>query len=645
MKRFLTPLLPLLLLAAAMPLTAQDDVRYRFKLDFGGRVLFNESGNEDLYRSQVNLGEGVKLFGADFLLSSPHDAGRFFDHIELRADSWGGEPYNTIRASIAKSEVYQVDFDYFNYQYFNAVPNFANPFLEQGDLRSQHRSDFSHRIFNARVTLLPGTRFSPFFAFGRNTRQGPVQTTLRLGNDEFTVRQDLETQNTDIRGGFNLRLDRFSLYLEQGLRLYDDESRIQASGFQDGNSTRQIFGQDLFLENYQAANDYSVNSPFTNAVATFRPWDQLTLRAKVAYSLAELDGEFFDRAMGNFLDFPGLAIFYEQGGRQVVADAKKPSWYGDFSADWQPVHWLLVQQRFNTRRFHVAGGALTQFLFQDITPLLRQTDDPLLETENLSTFLATNYDTEEIVAHFYIDPRFSVRGGYRYQKKEYEQGSDAFEWDRNVLLLGASYRFSSRNRIGVDYELGRTDSPAIFRNETHDFERLRVNGQVSPVEQLSIAGSVSLFDNENEQADIDLLSEHRDFSISVIYTPTRRFSLNADYQRSEIDSDLFFVLPQILQRDRSLYLEKGDYGNVYLSVLLPRDSELSLGYSFWDVTGTFPQSYHRPMARLEFPLHKQVSVYGQWNSYDYKERTLLFPQQYQTQSITMGVKLTFGNEM
>ncbi|HSR54563.1 MAG TPA: hypothetical protein VLV83_27365 [Acidobacteriota bacterium] len=644
MKRTIISLL--LLLVAAFPLTAQDDeLRYRFNLDFGGRALFNESGNEDLYRSQVNLGQGPKLFGADVLIDSPHDAGRFFDHIEFRADSWGGEPYNSIRASISRAGAYKVDFDYFNYQYFNAVPQFANPFFEQGNLTSQHRSDFSHRIFNARLTLRPGSGFEPFFAFGRNTRQGPVATTLSLGNDEFQVREDLKTQNSEVRGGFHWRRERFSLFMEQGWRIYDDSSVISASGFQDGNRTRQIFGEDLFLEDYTARNDYNVNTPFTNAVVTLRPYDQWTVRGKVAYSLAELDGRFIDRATGNFFEFPGLALFYQRGGRDVLADAKKPSWYGDFSSDWRPVPWLLFQQRMTFRRFHVAGGALTNFLFEDIDPLLGPSDDPRLETEPFNTFLAMNEDTAEFLAHFFLTPRFSVRGGYRYQNKEYEQGSEFFEWDRDVLLLGASYNFSSRNRVGVDFELGRTDSAAIFRNETHDFERLRVNAQVSPHETLTVSGHINLFDNENGQPDIDLISENRDYAVSVAFTPVRRFSFNADYQRSEIDSDLFFVLPQVLQQDRSLYLEQGDYGNAYVTILLPRDSQLDLGYSFWDVTGTFPQQYHRPMARLEVPLHEQVSVYGQWNSYDYQERTRLFPQQYQAQMVVFGVKLAFGSEM
>ena len=34
---------------------------------------------------------------------------------------------------------------------------------------------------------------------------------------------------------------------------------------------------------------------------------------------------------------------------------------------------------------------------------------------------------------------------------------------------------------------------------------------------------------------------------------------------------------------------------------------------------------NRPMARLEVPLTKKLVAYAQWNSYDYQERTTLFP--------------------
>ncbi len=75
---------------------AQNE-QYRFNLDFGNRWKSGFSGNEDLYRSHIDLGEGPKLFAGDFSFFAPNNSNRFFDRLELRMDSWGGEPYNTAR--------------------------------------------------------------------------------------------------------------------------------------------------------------------------------------------------------------------------------------------------------------------------------------------------------------------------------------------------------------------------------------------------------------------------------------------------------------------------------------------------------------------------------------------------------------------
>ena len=69
-------------------------------VDAGVRWSSDLRGNPDAYRSVVNLGEGPKLFGLDLTLrDSSH---RLFDKLTVRADSWGGEPYTTLRVDAEK---------------------------------------------------------------------------------------------------------------------------------------------------------------------------------------------------------------------------------------------------------------------------------------------------------------------------------------------------------------------------------------------------------------------------------------------------------------------------------------------------------------------------------------------------------------
>lgn len=638
-----------LALCCSVPAWGQDK-QYRFTLDFGHRWVFNQGGNQDLYRSQLDYGDGPKLFGADFFMAFPEGSNRWADRIELRMNNWGGEPYNTAQAVISKNGVYELRFNYLNAQYFNSIPNFANPFFEEGNFQSQHRSDISQRIFNLEFTLWPGRSLSPYFAYNRSIRQGPIRTTLRNDGDEFLIGEDAQSSSDAIRGGIRWKREKFSLMLEQGVRWYDDKSSFFASGFQEGNSTRPVLGEDLFLDGYSGQNDFEGTIPFSSGIITWEPLRQLAVRAKVSYSLADMDPAFSDLASGNFFQFPGLAIFYNQGGRQDLGQVKRPSLNGDFSAEWQPADWLLIQERFNIRRLDVSGSLATNLSFAGITSLLGPVEDPFNLSELADTFLANDLESQEIVATVFITPRFSIRGGHRFESKSLilEDPSSGtarteFGWDRNSLILGGAFQFNSANRLSVDFELGRTDQPPIFRTDSVDFQRLRILGKLSPRPSLIISGNASLFDNRNDQPDIDYEFDSHGYGLQVLWAPFDRFSWTAEYERTELNSDLLVVIPQNLSRVPSTYVERGDYGSAYLSLGLYRNVQLDLGYSFWDTVGAFPQQFHRPMARLEVPLNQKLATYVQWNSYDYQERTTLFPQQYQAQMLVAGFRLTLGN--
>jgi len=198
---------------------AQNE-QYRLSLDFGNRWKAGFSGNENLYRSQLDLGKGPKLFSGELSIFAPNNSNRFFDRLELRMNSWGGEPYNTARVRAVKRGIYELRFDYQNVAYFNSVPFFANPLFEQGNLESQHQYDISQRFARVELTLRPGKRVSPFVAYQRTSRQGPALTTLRADGDEFLTREDVDTHSDDLNFGVNFTTSQFSLRLEQGFRWY-----------------------------------------------------------------------------------------------------------------------------------------------------------------------------------------------------------------------------------------------------------------------------------------------------------------------------------------------------------------------------------------------------------------------------------------
>ena len=620
---------------------AQNE-QYRFNLDFGNRWKSGFSGNEDLYRSHIDLGEGPKLFAGDFSFFAPNNSNRFFDRLELRMDSWGGEPYNTVRVRAVKAGIYQLRFDYKNVKYFNAVPFFANPLFEQGNLQSQRKYDISQRFARIELTLRPGKRISPFFAYQRTGRQGPVRTTLRADGDEFLTGLDVDTHSDDLNFGVNFTASQFTLRLEQGFRWYRDTSPFLAPGFQEGNSDRPFFGRNIVANDYAGQNDVDGTIPFTTAVAVYHPLDSLLLRGKVSYSMSDVNSDFSDAIDGTFFSFP-LQAFYEGKEQQVLGGAKRPNLFGDFSATWQPSERFRILERLNIRRSHVSGSAQIQNAFLNVDPLLQPGITPRLETSSLlDTFLSRNLTIQELQGVFYLSPQLSVRAGHRFERREAELSED-FSYDRNVLILGTAYDFSSRNTLALEYELGKTDQP-IFRTDALDFHRLRVRGRFHPFDSLQLSGSVTLFDHDNDIPEIDLTSRQRNYALQFTYMPVPRVSISGAYERSNIDSDLLFIIPQSFQPDRSIYAERGDYANLFVSLLLLRNARLDVGYSVSGTIGNFPMNYHQPMARLEIPLGERLTAYGQWNYYDYGEKISLLPQNYHTHLIVLGFRVELESQ-
>src|SRR5579871_5447962 len=106
--------------AAASPVpTAEPNISGW--IDFGYRFTTGVNGSLETYRSVVNLGEGLKLFGADFTIVDPKK--RLFDTLHVNASGWGGDPYGAFHLDASKGKLYRFNADYRDLAYFNNLPS------------------------------------------------------------------------------------------------------------------------------------------------------------------------------------------------------------------------------------------------------------------------------------------------------------------------------------------------------------------------------------------------------------------------------------------------------------------------------------------------------------------------------------------
>src|ERR1700736_2118594 len=112
-----------------------------YDLEIGFRIL-HVSGNEDMYRTQINERSGLLLRSFTLLTTDLGDgSAKLFDRLRVDASDLGVGPAGSLRVEADKSDLYRFRLGYRHSSAFSALPAFANPLLGQGIIAGQHTYD------------------------------------------------------------------------------------------------------------------------------------------------------------------------------------------------------------------------------------------------------------------------------------------------------------------------------------------------------------------------------------------------------------------------------------------------------------------------------------------------------------------------
>jgi hypothetical protein len=254
-------------------------------IDLGYRWLTGVGGSMDAYRSIVNLGSGPKLLGADFTIIDPKH--RLFDQIHVRADTWGGEPYETFHLDAKKTKLYDFSADYRDIAYFNNLPSYADPLLaSRGIALDQQSFDTRRRFGNFSLDLLPGNWIIPYFAYDRDAGGGTGVTTFVSNADQFPVPNTMSDRTSLFRGGVRIELKRFHVTLEEGGTTFQSSQNVyQVPGSTNfGDSIAPFLGQTIDLTSLLASYGVSGTSTYTKGLFTANATTWLDLYGQFLYS-------------------------------------------------------------------------------------------------------------------------------------------------------------------------------------------------------------------------------------------------------------------------------------------------------------------------------------------------------------------------
>lgn len=613
-------------------------------LEGGVRWVLPVAGDFNTYRSVVNLGEGWRVTRLEYNLVKP--SGRIADEVHLRASDWGGDPYNTAALDISKRRVYSYRGFYSNMAYFNYLPSFANPglgTLGTGIYMNQRAYDTRMKNFDNELQIVPGGILVPYVSYARNSADGSGISNLVVNNNEYPLRNDVTWSQDTVRGGVRLMLKRFHGSIEQGTLNFKDDQGLYSGGPTTGNRTTPYNGQQLRLQDGNQFYYLRGDGPFTTAQITGNPWDWLDLSAFFVRSKPSSNSNFTQNEVGNFVS-PSL-FFFTQGRDTFYGNARMPrtSWSG--SAEVRPFSRLRIREIYETDRMVNDTNGVLQTL---VLPTNATT--PVQGQQNYLDRLEVNQSRQQIEVLYDLTRGILARGGYRYEfGRSLVRGGnlnpqplEPGEMKRHVGLAGVQIRPFSKLQLNADLEVG-DGVKTYYRTGLYDTVRFRAQGRYTLPKDLTFRAIYSRFNNKNPNTGINYDFHSQQINANMQWLPGggRKFSLLADYTRSEIKSDIQYLVPQMLSPARSLYRDNAHTGTMLMDVLIPFKStyqgRFTFGGSFVQTSGSRPSNYYTPQGRLSVPFADKVDVFVDWRYWGLSQRFYGY-EGFRTHSLMGGIR-------
>lgn len=617
------------LVLAGVGVTAPTAVAQTSYVDIeAGYQWLEITGNEDMYRTQINQDEGFVLNDLTIDLVDTEGEISAFDHFRIDAAGFGGSPAGRFRMTADLPGIYSLTFQYHQYDHFSALPGWANPSIDDGVVPGQHTWDRTRDMLDLEIELLPGKAITPILGYRWNRLDGPGTTTYHVGEDEFRLNSDIEETETEFRVGLAFHAGDWRGAVIQGWRDFSSTQRLHlAPGAGFGNNSRPVLGLDINADTLNQSVRSDADTPVTSAYVNGGLGDRV--RVSASYVRSEWDGDATttETVSGGLASYE-ISRFFASLDQSIASRTTNPTWRGGARIGFDLAPGLVLDLGYETRHRELEGWALISELYlgttnlsgadpRDVTRLVeirngytRDDDiaDVTLRAADLGPFRAwagwsqtdSSYDVVQDVAEIiYV-------GG---QGGRYDRTVDAYE-------VGAGFEVGGFKLL-VDYHGDDADQPVL---RTDYLDRSRVRGRVdwSPCEHFSILGTIENLKAENDDPGIALDADTDHYAVDVDVHPPGQFSLRVAWDAYETETTTLILRPYDFGTEASLHTEDGEM--LEGSIAWHGDkASVRAGYSTLENTGTLPFQIDRYFARAAFDFTTQWGAALEYESNEYTE--------------------------
>ncbi|HVT44315.1 MAG TPA: hypothetical protein VMT00_07985 [Thermoanaerobaculia bacterium] len=602
-----------------------------FDLEIGYRWL-DVDGNESMYRSQIDEQSGVLL--RTFTLTTVDFNGRtsLVDRFRIDGSELGAGPLGSVRIEAGRSGVYDLRLRYRTADAFSALPAFANPLLGAGIVPGQHTFDRTRTMIDADLELRPFSAVTPFVGYSRNRYDGPGQTTLNIGQDEFRLLSDVNETDEEFRIGAAFRFDRVQGQVTQGWRSFDGtESLALVPGAGGGNNPGPVAGRPVSADVITRESRTDADTPFTSMFVTGQVTSRLRLIGNYARFSAEQDGLESELASGSFASF-ALGRFFTGLSEDVSARAKNTTWRGGGRAEIRLTDTIDLLAGYQREHRELDGFALIHTIYRDSITFGgadRRDLEEILRAES-------SFERDEDVVSAALSARAIGPFGFRIGLSEARQdvtvapdlseivvpGAQGGDFDRRIRTFDASTTYTrGALTLGASLRRDRADQP-VLRTDYLDRDRLRFRAAWrTPGNLLRTGVTAERIDQENDRTGIGYDARSRQLGGDIELAPLASVRLRGSYSRFENDSAISIRRPENFLIETSIHTEDGEAIEAGLSLFV-RKVSLDASFGRFENEGVLPFEIDRGRARLSLDLFTSGGIALEWSRDEYRESAL-----------------------
>jgi len=614
----------LALCLSATPLFAQTTP---IDLEIGYRWT-DISGNEDMYRTQINEDEGLLLRALTLATIDFGGKASYMDHFRLDISDMGVGPASALRLETGLSGTYRFNLRYRRTDAFSALPAFANPLLSGGVIPGQHTFDRTRDMLDADVEFLRWSAVKPFVGYSWNRFEGPGTTTWQVGQDEFLLSQQLRETDRELRAGAAFELGPVQGTFTQGWRTFRGrESLSLAPGAGNGNGSGTVGGRPITVGEITREEQTDVDTPFTTLYLSGQATSRIKLIGDFARFAADSESDGTADATGSLASF-ALSRFFSGLSEQTSGRAKNTTWRGGARAEVALGDKASMTTGYRREHRELDGSALIRTLY------LQSVTFGGVDPRDIEVILnATNaFEREEDVLDASVSVRplgpLSLKAGISQSSTDVTIAPDLSEivvsggqggtFDRRVRSFQLDGNYARAGFIlGASLRRDNADDP-ILRTDYLDRDRYRVHAGWKAPRYFRAGITADETQQSNNRSDTRFDAKLRQFTADVEVTPIAALTLRASGSRFRSDSNVLIRRPENFIIEESVHLERGKAFEGGLSFAWSRLS-FDGSLSRFENEGSFPFELDRAQARLNVQVREQIGVVGEWAKDEYTE--------------------------